>query len=212
MYGPVIEGKLVRLRPPRPHELDEIATWFDDMEVTRFLKLRTPPSVDMEKEFLDRMARDPNTVWWGVEHEGRLVGGTGIVAIDWNWGHGTTGTVIADKSVWGKGLGRELMQLRAEYAFTQTPLRALRSGYLDGNIASAAGTESGRIQRGRSMARGSLRRRKLGRPCPHRASSRRLGEIPGRRRLSRPRLRKSGLWARRDAPGLRKPGVIRVSV
>ncbi|HET9782587.1 MAG TPA: GNAT family protein [Candidatus Dormibacteraeota bacterium] len=142
MFGPVIEGKLVRLRPPRPDEVTEISTWFDDLEVTRFLKLRNPPSVEMEKEFLDRTARDPDAIWWAVEHEGRLVGGTGIVRIDWKWGHGTTGTVIADKSVWGKGLGRELMQLRAEYVFMQTPLRTLRSGYLEGNVASARAQKS----------------------------------------------------------------------
>jgi RimJ/RimL family protein N-acetyltransferase len=29
------------------------------------------------------------------------------------------------------------MQLRAAYAFTQLPLRKLKSGYLDGNVASA---------------------------------------------------------------------------
>jgi RimJ/RimL family protein N-acetyltransferase len=146
MFGPVIVGKLVRLRPPLPDELDEIARWFDDMEVTRFLKLRNPPSRDIEKEFLDRTARDPDSIWWAVEHDGRLVGGTGIVRIDWKWGHGTTGTVLADKSVWGRGLGREVMQLRAEYAFTQTPLRALRSGYLDGNVASARAQKSAGYQ------------------------------------------------------------------
>ena len=113
-----------------------MSAWFDDIEVTRFLKLRFPPSVEMEKEFLDRTARDPNTIWWAVEHEGRLVGGTGIHEIDWKHGFGTTGTVLADKSVWGKGLGRELMQLRAEYAFMKTPLRTLRSGYIEGNFAS----------------------------------------------------------------------------
>lgn len=114
-----------------------IITWFEDLEVTRFLKLRHPPSLDFEREFLDRMARDPDAVWWGVEHDGGLVGGTSIVRIDWKHGFGTTGTVIGDKTAWGRGLGRELMQLRAEYAFTQLPLRALRSGYLDGNVASA---------------------------------------------------------------------------
>jgi RimJ/RimL family protein N-acetyltransferase len=150
MYGPILRGKLLTLRPPKPDEAPELATWFDDLEVTRFLKLRNPPSVEMEKEFLDRVARDANTIWWAIEHEGRLVGGTGIHAIDWNHGHGTTGTLIADKSVWGKGLGRELMQLRAEYAFTQTPLRALRSGYLEGNIASARAQKSaGYIEVGR---------------------------------------------------------------
>jgi [ribosomal protein S5]-alanine N-acetyltransferase len=137
MYGPVIRGKLLVLRPPKPDEAAVMATWFEDLEVTRFIKLRHPPSVEAEKEFLDRMARDPDVVYWTIEHDGRLVGGTSIVAIDWKHGHGTTGTVIGDKTAWGKGLARELMRLRAEYAFTQLPLRALRSGYLEGNEASA---------------------------------------------------------------------------
>jgi [ribosomal protein S5]-alanine N-acetyltransferase len=137
MYGPVLQGKLVRLRPPKPDEAAEICTWFEDLEVTRFIKLRHPPSTEMEKEFLDRMARDPDAIFWVVEHDGKLVGATSVVRIDWKHGRGTTGTVIGDKSAWGKGLARELMQLRAEYVFTQTPLRTLRSGYLDGNEASA---------------------------------------------------------------------------
>ena len=137
MYGPVIQGKLVRLRAPRLDEAADMGAWFEDLEVTRFVKLRFPPSAVTEKEFLEQTERDPDAIFWAIEHEGRLVGGTSIRMIDWKHGHGTTGTVIADKTVWGKGLARELMQLRAEFAFTQLPLRALRSGYLEGNVASA---------------------------------------------------------------------------
>jgi RimJ/RimL family protein N-acetyltransferase len=137
MYGPVLRGKLAVLRPPKPEEAATMTTWFEDLEVTRFIKLRNPPSLEVEKEFLDRVAKDPDHVFWAVEHEGRLVGATSIVRIDWKHGHGTTGTVIGDKKAWGKGLARELMQMRAEYAFMQLPLRTLRSGYLDGNVASA---------------------------------------------------------------------------
>lgn len=137
MFGPVIEGRLIRLRPPRDEEADGIARWFDDLEVTRFLELRHPPSAAMESEFLDRTARDANVVWWAVEHEGGLVGGTGIHEIDWKHGSGTTGTLLADKAAWNKGLARELMRLRASYAFTQLPLRKLKSAYVDGNTASA---------------------------------------------------------------------------
>jgi [ribosomal protein S5]-alanine N-acetyltransferase len=137
MYGPVIQGKLLRLRPPKADDAALIITWFEDMEVTRFLQLKTPPSLEFEKEWLDRMARDPNFVMWAVEHEERAVGMTGIHEINWKEGWGTTGTIIGDKSIWGKGLGRELMQLRARYAFTQTPLRKLKSAYADGNVASA---------------------------------------------------------------------------
>ena len=136
MYGPVIHGKLVRLRPPRPEDAALMITWFEDLEVTRFIKLRNPPSAEAEKDFLDKMARDDTVVFWTVEHEDKVVGGTSIVAIDWRNGHGTTGTVIGDKAAWGKGLARELMQLRARYAFTQLPLRKLKSAYMEGNEAS----------------------------------------------------------------------------
>jgi RimJ/RimL family protein N-acetyltransferase len=137
MYGPILEGNLVRLRAPRTDDAEVMITWFDDLEVTRFVKLRHPPSVEGEKEWLDSVAKDPNTILWVVEVEGRPVGTTGIHMIDWKLGFGTTGTIIGDKAMWGRGLGRELMRVRAEYAFTQLPLRKLKSGYIEGNEASA---------------------------------------------------------------------------
>lgn len=150
MYGPVLEGKLVRLRPPKPEDASLMITWFEDLEVTRYLFLRNPPSVDSEKEWLDKMAKDSNQIVWVVEHEGNAVGTTAIHEINWKDGFGTTGTVIGDRAVWGKGLGRELMQLRVRYAFTQLPLRKLKSGYLDGNEASArAQASAGYSQVGR---------------------------------------------------------------
>jgi len=136
MYGPVIQGNLVRLRPPSVEDAPGMIRWFADMEVTRFLGRRNPLSLDAQKEWLDKVARDPDSVIWVIEHEGRAVGTTGIHEIDWKHGRGTTGTLIGDKKVWGKGLARELMQLRARYAFTELPLRKLEAGYFEGNEAS----------------------------------------------------------------------------
>ena len=137
MYGPVIQGKVMRLRPPTEDDVPAMMKWFEDLEVTRFLMVQLPPSLEAEKEWLANTGRDPNVIYWIIEHEGRVVGGTGIVQIDWKNQHGMTGTVIGDKTVWGKGIAREMMRLRAVFAFTQTPLRKLKSGYLDGNEASA---------------------------------------------------------------------------
>lgn len=137
MFGPVIQGKIVTLRPPRPEDAQAMITWFEDMEVTRFMALRHPPSIEMEREFIDRIARSPDDVFWVIEYEGRAVGASAIHAIDWKYGHGTSGTTIGDKSHWGKGIGGESMLLRTRYAFTQLPLRKLKSGYYAGNEASA---------------------------------------------------------------------------
>lgn len=150
MYGPVIQGKLVRLRPPRLDDAAVMMTWFEDLEVTQFIMRRHPPSIEEENEFLGNLAKDPNAIQWVVEFEGQPVGTTAISQINWKNGFGTTGTIIGDKAVWGKGLARELMQLRATYAFMQTPLRKLKSGYIEGNVASArAQTAAGYREVGR---------------------------------------------------------------
>jgi RimJ/RimL family protein N-acetyltransferase len=136
MYGPVIKGNLVRLRPPRQEDAPAMMSWFEDMEVTHFLARRNPLNLAAQTEWLDKVARDPDSVLWVIEHEGRAVGTTGIHEINWKYGRGTTGTLIGDKKLWGKGLARELMQLRASYAFTELPLRKLEAGYFEGNEAS----------------------------------------------------------------------------
>jgi hypothetical protein len=42
MYGPVIQGKLVRLRPPKPEDAAVMIAWFEDLETNRFLGRRQP--------------------------------------------------------------------------------------------------------------------------------------------------------------------------
>ena len=150
MYGPVIVGKRMRLRPPRMEDAATMITWFEDLEVSQFLFVRNPPSLESEKEWIDARGKDPDSIFWVIEVDGSAVGSTGIQMIDWKNGFGLTGTVIGDKTQWGKGIGGELMQLRAEYAFMQTPLRKLKSGYIDGNEASArAQAGTGYVEAGR---------------------------------------------------------------
>lgn len=137
MYGPVIRGSNFVLRPPRDDEAETMAAWFEDQEVTARLKRRTVPSLAEEREFLAHAASDRNAVHWAIEHGGKLVGTTAILAIDWQHRRGKTGTLIGDPSAWGKGIAREMMQLRARYAFDELGLNKLSSSYLEGNAASA---------------------------------------------------------------------------
>lgn len=142
MYGPLIQGSQFELRPPRMEEAEVMMGWFEDMEVTSRLGGRLfPPSLEFERDWLKRITEDQNSILWAIDHEGRLVGTTGIHAIDWASQHGMTGTLIGDKTAWGKGIAREMMRLRADFAFTQLPLRKLKSGYLEGNEASRRAQE-----------------------------------------------------------------------
>ena len=137
MLGPRLEGRIIVLRPVREGEAETIVGWFEDTEVTRNLNILLPPSVAGEREWLAARAQDEHNVGWGIEHEGRLVGLTGIQGIDWISRHGETGTVIGERSIWGRGIGTEAMQLRARFAFEMLNLNKLNSGYFDGNDASA---------------------------------------------------------------------------
>lgn len=136
MFGPVIPGRLVTLRPPRIEEAAQMASWFEDLEVTRFLKLRFPPSLAAEKEWLENTGKAPDQLVWAIERDNRLIGVTGLHRIDWPNQRAVTGTIVGDKSAWRLGIGSEVMALRTRYAFTQLPLRKLTSSVIDGNQAS----------------------------------------------------------------------------
>lgn len=164
--------------------------WFEDMEVTSRLGAgRSVPSPEMEREWLKRMAEDRNSMLWAIEREAQLIGTTGIHAIDWANQNGTTGTLIGDKTAWGKGIAGELMRLRADFAFTELPLRKLKSGYVEGNEASRRAQEGGRLPGGGAPSRRDLSRRPLAGPDPDRAAERRLG-TSSVERLNRPAIQR----------------------
>jgi RimJ/RimL family protein N-acetyltransferase len=96
------------------------------------------------------MGDDRNAILWAIEHQDRLIGTTAIMQLDWTHQHGTTGTLIGDRSAWGRGIAREVMRLRADYAFGSHPLRKLKSAYLEGNEASRrAQAAAGYVEVGR---------------------------------------------------------------
>lgn len=138
MYGPRLEGSVAVMRPPHDDDVQISTSWMEDFEVTRLLGPNVLPStVDKQREWVEQMGTDQRHVFWFIEHEGRPVGETGIHEIDWRNGTGRTGTMIGDRSAWGRGIAGEVMRMRTEFAFRQLNLRKLRSGYYEGNEASA---------------------------------------------------------------------------
>ncbi len=127
-----------------------MTTWFEDPSVTRSILRRFVPSLSEERAWLERVANDPQTIIWGIEAEGRLIGSSAIHGIDWANQHGQTGTVIGDPAFWRRGVGSESMWLRTEFAFRQTTLRKLTSSYIEFNVASGrAQAKSGYKEIGR---------------------------------------------------------------
>ena len=128
MFGPVIEGERVRLEPPKVEHAAIFQRWLADMEVTRYLVHRHPPTQRQEEHSLERAAEDPHRVLWAItlmegEEAGKLIGATGLERIDWRNRDAESGIMIGDKSEWRRGYASEAMQLRTEYAFLDLGLR-----------------------------------------------------------------------------------------
>jgi [ribosomal protein S5]-alanine N-acetyltransferase len=125
MYGPRIEGEHVTLAPPQPGYVEDYLRWFADPAVTRYLEVRHPPSIEQEREFLQRRATEPNVVFWSILLGDRHIGSTGIEGIQWRNRTASTGIVIGERDCWGKGYASEVMWLRTAYAFRELGLETL---------------------------------------------------------------------------------------
>ena len=141
MFGPVLRGEKCVLRPPRKEDLTTYQRWFEDTETLRFLPGLGPLSDSQEEEWFKRTGEDPNGVAWAIEVDGRVVGTTGIHGIDHRHGHGETGLVIGDKSMWRKGIASEAMALRTAFCFRELNLHKIRTRAFMENKASIRALE-----------------------------------------------------------------------
>jgi RimJ/RimL family protein N-acetyltransferase len=130
MFGPVIEGERVRLEPPRGEHAPVFQRWFADMEVTRYLLYRHPPTLRQEESFLETAATDPHRVLWAIalRASGALIGATGLEKIDWRNQDAESGLMIGEKKEWRRGHATEAMRLRTDYAFLELGLRKVWTG------------------------------------------------------------------------------------
>jgi RimJ/RimL family protein N-acetyltransferase len=144
MFGPVLKGSKITLRPPVDADARLFIEWFADTEVTRYLGRAFPPSLQEEEAFFKRIGESKNDVWWVIEVGGKAIGATGIHGIDWVNANAITGTAIGEKSAWRKGYGSEAMALRTEYAFRQLNLHKLKaSAFMENEPSKRALQKSG---------------------------------------------------------------------
>lgn len=141
MFGPVLRGTKVILRPADDADPPKFVPWLGDMEVTRYLGRRAGVALYQEVDFFKSVGEAKDTVLWVIEAEGEPIGATGIHAIDWQNAHATTGIVIGRRDAWGKGYASEAMTLRTRYAFRELNLRKLMTEVFVDNPASRRALE-----------------------------------------------------------------------
>src|SRR3954452_13857275 len=151
MFGPIIRGTQISLVPPQLEYLSSYVRWFADMEVTRHLMVRNPPSLQQEAGWFERVAGSQDDIVWAiVRNEGDyLIGNTGLHQINWRHRHAHSGIMIGEKDQWGKGYASEAMCLRTAFAFRELNLeKILTSVYADNHGSRRALEKAGYRQCG----------------------------------------------------------------
>jgi RimJ/RimL family protein N-acetyltransferase len=112
-------GTKVYLRPLEKADAKTLASWFNDQEVTRTLRIHRPISIGAEELFLERLAQEQQDIVLGIviKATDRLIGTTGLRQIDPKNRHASFGISIGEKGEWNKGYGTEATRLLVNYAF-----------------------------------------------------------------------------------------------
>lgn len=123
-----LEGKKVRLRPISLDDIDLALSWINDPEVTQTLMTgRYPMTREAERKWLeDHMKVSATDIIYTIEKlDGTYLGGITLFNIRPVEHHAEVGISIGIKSEWGKGYGREAMELMLRYGFAELNLHLI---------------------------------------------------------------------------------------
>ncbi|MGM0629486.1 MAG: GNAT family N-acetyltransferase, partial [Patescibacteria group bacterium] len=128
-------GEKVYLRPVCKEDVSKLHVHINDEEVTRYLLVRHPMSLEMEEEWFDGIKKKMETdiTLAVVEHKSdELVGVISLHKINHLNGTATFGITLR-KYFWRKGYATEASILLFNYAFKDLNLRKINSSVFEGN-------------------------------------------------------------------------------
>ncbi|UCC33512.1 MAG: GNAT family N-acetyltransferase [Candidatus Bathyarchaeota archaeon] len=120
----MIEGKRVRLRGVELSDLDEIMKYWNSMELRNLVGSADagPASRSEEEEWIRntwKQRQERKAYHFAIEtiKDNKLIGGTGLFSVDWTSRSAMMGISIYNPECWGKGYGRESIDLVLSFAF-----------------------------------------------------------------------------------------------
>lgn len=132
----------IELAPHEKEAMNELINpGLQQASVTRYLSMGGAPVLEDEHEWFDKARTDKTQLNWGiwvVKGESRqLIGGTSLMDIKKSHTlQAESGSLIANKEFWGKGIATATHKARTWYAFEQMGLARISSCVIQGNIAS----------------------------------------------------------------------------
>jgi RimJ/RimL family protein N-acetyltransferase len=129
----ILTGEKVRLRPVEERDLSRFAGWLQDPELRRWLLLTDAPTLEDEYDWWAAKRADPDNVLWAIETADGRLAGTVELRIAPAHRRAELGIAIQDKSLWGKGLGTETVELVLAYGFVELGLNRIELTTDEGN-------------------------------------------------------------------------------
>jgi RimJ/RimL family protein N-acetyltransferase len=121
------------LRRLAESDLLHIVDYLNDPEVTRFMNVPTPMSIDHQRSWFLRKAESNLDHLFAILHKStasddaafKFVGFSSLSVTDAAAGVAEGGTIIGDRTVWGAGIAREAKILQLDYAFSTLTLQRI---------------------------------------------------------------------------------------
>lgn len=128
-------GRRVCLRPMEPDDLAVVMHIANDPELRALTGGVRPMSRACAEEWLSEIRRDAKRRWFAItlRDDNRVIGEAGLLRIFHEWRGADMTVIIAEKALWGKGLGTEAANLLIEHAFGAMSLHRLAVGVVAAN-------------------------------------------------------------------------------
>jgi RimJ/RimL family protein N-acetyltransferase len=147
-----LEGERIYLRPLDMADMETFYNWFNNPELRKWLYIPFPTTKEDEKEFLEKMMKDKDSVALSIVLKGndKLIGNITLHNINKVHRRAMLGIAIGDLEETSKGYGPEAMKLMIDYGFNTLNLHKIELWCHDFNKRAIASYEKlGFVQEGR---------------------------------------------------------------
>lgn len=134
----MIKGSRIYFRHVEASDLNEnYLAWMNDQDVTRYLEINPPYSIEDLKSYYQTHHHKPSEPWFAITTKDCMhIGNIKLGPINWIHRRADISIFIGYRALWGKGYGMEAISLMTDHAFKTLNLHKVMAGVYSQNIGS----------------------------------------------------------------------------
>lgn len=118
---------------------DEYVAWLNDPTVNRYLESRfVHHTLESTRQFVQAIVDGDDSILFGIRYapDGRHVGNIKLGPVERHHRRAEIGLLVGERTVWGRGIATNAIELATRYAFDALGLRKVTAGCYAGNVGS----------------------------------------------------------------------------